>query len=135
MATLTMVRTRRQSGIRRTPRINFGQCFGIEIEREADGWLIRIPEIGGVTYARRRAVLLGALTAADFRVERSEAGLYLWATRDEDCWDTISWLAGLGIVVAPGDFYGEAGRRHVRVALTATDERVQAAAFRITNAR
>ncbi|MDX1887096.1 long chain fatty acid-CoA synthetase Faa4p [Mycolicibacterium sp. 120270] len=57
MATLSMVRTRRQSGVRRAPRINFGQCFGIEIERESDGWLIRIPEIGGETYARRREAI------------------------------------------------------------------------------
>ena len=35
------------------------------------------------------------------------------------------------ILVAPGDFYGRAGTRHVRVALTATDERVAAAAARL----
>ena len=86
-------------------------------------------------YAQRRAVLKPALEAAGFRIDDSNAGLYLWATRDEDCWDTIAWLAGLGIVAAPGAFYGEAGRRHVRVALTATDEQVHAAALRLTNAR
>ena len=36
-----------------------------------------------------------------------------------------------GILVAPGDFYGPAGERFVRVALTATDERVQAAVARL----
>jgi len=82
-------------------------------------------------YAARRDVLLGALRAAGLRVEDSQAGLYLWATRDEDCWDTAAHLAGLGILVAPGDFYGRAGGRHVRVALTATDERVAAAAGRL----
>ena len=51
------------------------------------------------------------------RVDHSEAGLYLWVTRDEDCWTTIDWLAGLGIVGAPGTFYGPAGERHVRLAL------------------
>ena len=40
-------------------------------------------------------------------------------------------LADLGILVAPGDFYGPAGGRFVRVALTATDERVEAAAKRL----
>ena len=40
-------------------------------------------------------------------------------------------LAGAGILVAPGDFYGPAGAGHIRVALTATDERVGAAAFRL----
>lgn len=82
-------------------------------------------------YARRRASLRAALEGAGFRIEHSEASLYLWSTRDEDCWDTVSDLAGLGILVAPGAFYGEAGANFVRVALTATDERVEAAVARL----
>lgn len=82
-------------------------------------------------YRRRRESLLPAVRAAGFRVDHSEAGLYLWATRDEDCWQTVGWFADRGIVVAPGDFYGAAGARHVRVALTATDERVAAAVGRL----
>ena len=61
-----------------------------------------------------------------------QAGLYLWATRDEDCWESVRRLAGLGILVAPGSFYGVAGSQHVRVALTATDERIDAAATRLS---
>ncbi len=82
-------------------------------------------------YRQRRQVLLAALRAAGFTVENSEAGLYLWATRDEPCRETVDWLARRGILVAPGDFYGPRGGRHVRVALTATDERVEAAAQRM----
>ncbi|SDR98134.1 succinyldiaminopimelate transaminase [Friedmanniella luteola] len=82
-------------------------------------------------YAARRQVLRPALEAAGFRVEHSEAGLYLWATRDEDGRDSVELLAGHGVLVAPGDFYGTAAGRHVRVALTATDERVGAAARRL----
>ncbi|GAA2591952.1 MULTISPECIES: bifunctional succinyldiaminopimelate transaminase/glutamate-prephenate aminotransferase [Streptomyces] len=82
-------------------------------------------------YAARRAVLRDALLGHGFRIEHSEAGLYLWATRDESCWDTVAHLAERGVLVAPGDFYGPAGERFVRVALTATDERVQAAARRL----
>ncbi len=82
-------------------------------------------------YARRRAVLLPALRAAGFTVDHSEAGLYLWATRGELCRDTVTWLAQRGILTAPGEFYGPAGARHVRVALTATDERITAAVGRL----
>jgi succinyldiaminopimelate transaminase len=82
-------------------------------------------------YAERRARLRPALEAAGFVVEHSEAGLYLWATRDEDCWTSVDWLAQRGILVAPGAFYGPAGARHVRVALTATDQAVAAAATRL----
>lgn len=83
------------------------------------------------TYARRRRWLRDALVAAGFRIDHSEGSLYLWATRGEDCWQTVDWLARRGILVAPGVFYGPAGQHHVRVAFTATDERVGAAVARL----
>jgi succinyldiaminopimelate transaminase len=83
-------------------------------------------------YRSRREVLRSAVEKAGFRVEHSQAGLYLWVTRDEACWDTVAWLAERGVLAAPGEFYGAAGSRHVRIALTATDERVSAAAERLT---
>jgi succinyldiaminopimelate transaminase len=83
-------------------------------------------------YARRRELLRSALLAAGFRIDASKAGLYLWATRDEDCWSTVDWLAARGVLAAPGTFYGVAGARHVRLALTATDERIAAACARLT---
>ncbi|MFF7855538.1 bifunctional succinyldiaminopimelate transaminase/glutamate-prephenate aminotransferase [Streptomyces sp. NPDC007904] len=83
-------------------------------------------------YAARRTALREALLGHGFRIEHSEASLYLWATREESCWDTVAHLAERGILVAPGDFYGPAGERFVRVALTATDERVRAAVRRLS---
>lgn len=85
-------------------------------------------------YGKRREILHNALGQAGFKIEHSQAGLYLWATRDTDCLETVNWFANLGILVAPGDFYGPAGAKHVRVALTATDERIVAAASRLTRA-
>jgi succinyldiaminopimelate transaminase len=82
-------------------------------------------------YRARRQRLAAAVRGAGARIDHSEAGLYLWVTRNEDCWTTIDWLAGLGIVAAPGTFYGPAGERHVRMALTATDERIDAAVARL----
>ncbi|MCX5278921.1 MULTISPECIES: bifunctional succinyldiaminopimelate transaminase/glutamate-prephenate aminotransferase [unclassified Streptomyces] len=84
-------------------------------------------------YAARRTALRDALVRHGFRIEHSEASLYLWATRDESCWSTVAHLAELGILVAPGDFYGTAGETFVRVALTASDERVAAAVERLTS--
>ncbi|GII29708.1 succinyldiaminopimelate transaminase [Planotetraspora mira] len=82
-------------------------------------------------YARRREVLRPALERAGWRIDHSTAGLYLWATDGTDCWDQVRGLAEKGILVAPGDFYGAAGRAHVRVALTATDERIDAVVRRL----
>jgi succinyldiaminopimelate transaminase len=84
-----------------------------------------------VRYAARRSSLRAALIGAGFEITHSEAGLYLWSSRNEDCWKTVDWLAERGILAAPGAFYGPAGSQQVRVALTATDERVAAAVERL----
>jgi succinyldiaminopimelate transaminase len=82
-------------------------------------------------YAGRRERLRKAVEGAGLRVDDSEAGLYLWCTRGEDSWATVGWLADHGILVAPGTFYGAAGAEHVRIALTASDERIDAAVARL----
>ena len=82
-------------------------------------------------YRERRELLKPALEAAGFRIDRSEGGLYLWATEGRDAWDSIGRLAGLGILAGPGHFYGDSYPLHVRLSLTATDERVAAAAARL----
>ena len=105
-------------------------------------------------YGLRREHLKAALEGAGYRIEHSEAGLYLWITRaDQDAshpvdrrdfgthpatrtgpdWSLVAELAALGILVAPGSFYGAAGAHHVRIALTATDERIEAAVSRLAH--
>jgi len=82
-------------------------------------------------YRARRAVLLPALQDAGFRIDHSAAGLYLWATAGRDAWESIGSLADLGILAGPGPFYGDVYPQHVRFSLTATDERIAAAAVRL----
>jgi len=77
-------------------------------------------------YRARRELVRDALLEAGFRIEHSEAGLYLWASRDEDCWDTVKWCSERGVLVTPGSFYGEAGITFVRVALTVSDQQARA---------
>ena len=85
-------------------------------------------------YGARRRVLAGGLAAAGFRVDHSEAGLYLWATRPGlDCRAACELLASeCGILAGPGSMYGPGGAEHIRLAFTATDERVAAAAERLS---
>ncbi|MGO1315443.1 MAG: succinyldiaminopimelate transaminase [Cellulomonadaceae bacterium] len=88
-------------------------------------------------YGARRAILTDALTEAGYIISESQAGLYLWVRppgAGQDCWTTVSDLAELGVLVAPGSFYGTAGAGHVRVALTATDDAVHRAAARLRGA-
>lgn len=87
-------------------------------------------------YRSRRQILREALLASGFDIDHSEAGLYLWVSRreaDQDCWAILDRFADAGILAGPGSFYGTGAEvnRHVRIALTATDERIEAAASRI----
>ena len=93
-----------------------------------------------VRYGIRREHLRSALEDAGYRIDYSDAGLYLWVTRGgvegagaSSCWTILDEMADLGILVAPGSFYGVAGGRHVRIALTATDERIGAAVHRLAH--
>ena len=85
-------------------------------------------------YNARRAVLAPALQEAGFRIDESDAGLYIWCTRSEDSWKSVEWLANLGILATPGTFYGDKGASHIRVAMTATDAQIADAAQRIRQA-
>lgn len=80
-------------------------------------------------YFARRRELQGAVIDAGFRIDHSQAGLYLWVTDGRDAWALAEWFADRGILVAPGTFYGD--NEHVRIALTATDERVASAVSRL----
>ena len=83
-------------------------------------------------YRTRRDALRPALEAAGFRIDGSEAGLYLWATEGRDAWESMGRLADLGILAGPGPFYGADSAQHVRLALTAPTERVHEAARRLS---
>lgn len=82
-------------------------------------------------YNSRKRALRPALEAHGFRIDESAAGLYLWATRNEDCWKSVDWLAGFGILATPGSFYGVAGNSHIRIAMTATDAQIADAVERL----
>lgn len=91
-------------------------------------------EVQKEVYRERREALIEATAAAGLVNDpASVAGLYLWLKGPESmsAYDLVGAFTELGIVVAPGDFYGEAGAGRVRMSLTDTDERVEAAAARL----
>jgi succinyldiaminopimelate transaminase len=120
---------RKQAGMIMPGPVQAAMTAALEDESHATGQRER--------YGRRRSVLRDAFVSAGWRIDHSEAGLYLWVTHPaHDCWSAAELLADQGgILVAPGELYGSAGSRHVRVALTATDERIAAAAQRLKELR
>ncbi|WP_371174447.1 succinyldiaminopimelate transaminase [Buchananella felis] len=87
-------------------------------------------------YRRRRDALAPAARAAGMELDPdSRAGLYLWGrVPGLSGRDLVDRLAELGILAAPGDFYGEQAAPYVRIALTASDERIDAAVKRLSGA-
>jgi succinyldiaminopimelate transaminase len=86
-------------------------------------------------YARRRAIVLPALEARGLVHDGGSSTFYLWLRDPDggrDGWAIADDLATTGLVVAPGDFYGDASTDHVRVALTLTDDQVALVADRAT---
>ena len=82
-------------------------------------------------YRRRREALKPVVEQYGLKISGSEAGLYLWATEGRDAWETLADLAEIGILVGPGTFYGPHHPQHVRLSLTASDERIAIAAARL----
>ena len=119
-----LLEVRRHAGLMMPAPVQAAMVAALEDDTHADEQRAR--------YAARRATLRAALTSAGWGIEHSEAGLYLWASRPGlDCWSSVGALAACGILVAPGEFYGPAGKNYIRVALTATDERINAAVTRL----
>ena len=75
-------------------------------------------------YNARKAKVRAAIEKHGFQIDHSEAGLYLWATRNETDWESVAWFAERGILVTPGNFYGVKGAQHIRIAMTATDAQI-----------
>ena len=82
-------------------------------------------------YNARKDAMRPALVSAGFTIEFSDSGLYLWCTRNEDAWASVAWLAERGILATPGSFYGEQGKNHIRIAMTATDAQIADAVQRL----
>ena len=82
-------------------------------------------------YNARKDAMRPALVSAGFTVEFSDSGLYLWCTRNEDAWTSVAWLAERGILATPGSFYGEQGKNHIRIAMTASDAHIADAVQRL----
>jgi succinyldiaminopimelate transaminase len=83
-------------------------------------------------YSARRLILESALLEAGFSSELPQAGLFCWATRGQPDHETEAALAAIGILSAPGSFYGARGSQHVRLALTVSDAELEEAALRIS---
>ena len=93
-------------------------------------------EVQRARYRERLAFLAGVLAGAGCPVALPEGGFYLWvpvpADRWTDAWSMAEDLARrAGLLVSPGDLYGEDGAGFVRVAVVQPMERLELVAERL----
>ena len=91
-------------------------------------------------YRERLAFLAGVLGGYGCPVTLPEGGFYLWvpvpAGRWSDAWAMAEALAtDGGLLVSPGDLYGEGGAGHVRVAVVQPMERLALVGERLARVR
>ncbi len=87
-------------------------------------------------YLERLTYVAGLLRSVGLDVDLPAGGFYLWvAAPNDDAWALTQWLAEhAGTLVSPGEFYGQAGSGHVRLALVATMDRLRLIEDRLTTA-
>ncbi len=90
-------------------------------------------EVQRSNYHRRLELGRQILMALGSEVSMPEGGFYLWAPAPSgDAWEFAQTLATeAGILVSPGEFYGEQGSGHVRVAVVRSEEQLQQGATRL----
>ncbi len=88
-------------------------------------------------YRRRRDLLVAGCNAIGMRTQAPGAGLYVWAAIPGGFTsrDFANWLfEKTGVFVTPGTNFGDAGEGYVRISLTASEERIEAALQRMRTA-
>jgi succinyldiaminopimelate transaminase len=93
-------------------------------------------EVQRARYRTRLCEFVTVMGKAGFDVDLPGGGFYLWAeVPGGDAWRATDWLARHGgALVSPGEFYGDAGAHHVRVAMVQPEERLELVADRIAEA-
>jgi succinyldiaminopimelate transaminase len=89
-------------------------------------------------YRERLTYLAGILEQYGCPVELPEGGFYLWVPVPEGRWSDAWAMAEAlatdgGLLVSPGDLYGEGGAGHVRVAVVQPMERLALVGERLTS--
>jgi len=86
-----------------------------------------------VVYARRRDLMVQGLRDAGFTLDTPKATFYLWVKVPDGYSSTelAGRLLEKGVVVTPGNGFGEPGEGYFRIALTQKRDRLAEAVERI----
>lgn len=106
------------------------QVAGIEALDKGEKSVLQMREI----YARRRGIAISELNKLGFKYIVPKGAFYIWI-KVPDGFTSKSFTAMLlekaGVVVAPGNGYGQYGEGYIRISLTISDNRLKEAFERI----
>lgn len=90
-------------------------------------------EVQRAVYRARLDLIATALAAVGVEAPIPQGGFYLWCAKAGlDGWGIAALLAEVsGLIVSPGELYGEAGKDFARIAVVQPDERLALAASRL----
>jgi aspartate/methionine/tyrosine aminotransferase len=87
-------------------------------------------------YLHRLQILAQALSDAGIAAHVPEGTFYLWVAVPErfaDGWELAATLAATtGLIVSPGDLYGDAGAGFIRIAVVVPDDQIALVAERLS---
>ncbi|MDA8210831.1 MAG: LL-diaminopimelate aminotransferase [Clostridia bacterium] len=88
-------------------------------------------------YQRRRDVLVDGLAKVGWKIPKPKGSMFLWAKIPEGFSSSMAFsielLEKAGVLVIPGNAFGEQGEGYVRIALTQSEEALQEVVERVNN--
>jgi LL-diaminopimelate aminotransferase len=107
------------------------QHAAVEALKNGAEWFTQLNQV----YQKRKDVACKILDESNCEYSKNQSGLFVWAKAPDEIKDVEKWideiLYGTHVFITPGFIFGEAGRRHIRISLCATEEKLKEAQERI----
>jgi len=107
------------------------QHAAVEALRSGTEWFTQLNSI----YQKRKEAACRILEELGCVYSKEQSGLFVWAKAPAHIQDVEKWideiLYGTHVFITPGFIFGEAGRKHIRISLCATEEKLNEARERI----
>jgi aspartate/methionine/tyrosine aminotransferase len=107
------------------------QQAAVEALNNGESWFREVNKV----YADRKKVAEKILDELGTTYSKDQSGLFVWAKVSDEIRDVEKWideiLYGTKVFITPGFIFGDAGKRHIRISLCATVEKLKEALDRI----
>jgi aspartate/methionine/tyrosine aminotransferase len=107
------------------------QQAAVEALKSGKEWFANL----NAMYQKRKDAACKILDVFGCSYSTQQSGLFVWAKAPVGVNDVEKWideiLYGTHVFITPGFIFGEAGRRHIRISLCATEEKLNEARIRI----